>query len=250
MMVITDWLEKALVRYDDRPWLSANDRSLVVAIYEALKKGGDHDGGIHALLYVFPHFIHRKNVKRWHKLNRKALKVSRSRKHRESATDAVRQMYVLTPQKLGSAPPRRKRSERIDPRELFEIYLDLFMEYFYVYPEHCTPDLIDRLLYLTSQINIPYYYNKIYQILALIYNYSGEHDKALDRVQLAQSFWQSHKDKLELALSAYATAEAYQGLGEREQALDWMEKASNLFGKLEYPEQRNVVKAKLEALQN
>jgi hypothetical protein len=250
MMVITDWLDEALVRYDDGPWLTANDRSLIVAIYEALKKGGDHDAGIHALLYLFPHFIHRKSVKRWHKLNRKALKVSRSRKHRESPTDAVRQMYVLTPQKLESAPPRRKRSERVDPRELFEMYLNVFMEYFYVYPERFTPNLIERLLYLTSQINIPYYYNKIYQILGLIYNYSGEYDKALDRIRLANNFWQNRKDKLELALSAYVTAEAYQGLGHDEQALDWMERANTLFSKIDYPEQRSVVRARLEALES
>lgn len=248
MMVITDWLEEALVRYHDRDWLSANDRSLVVAIYEALKKGGNHDAGIYTLLYVFPHFIHRKTVKRWHKLNRKALKVSGSRKRHESPTDVVRQMVVVTPQKLESAPPRRKRSERVDPRELFEMYLNLFMEYFYVYPELYTANLLDRLLYLTSQINIPYYYNKIYQIMALVYNYSGDHNKALDRVQLSNSYWYARKDKLEMALNAYAAAEAYQGLGDREQALEWMERSNNLFSKLDYPEQRKMVRARLEAL--
>jgi len=245
----TDLLAEAPQKVHNRDWLLQHNQTLPAAIRQALKRGGEHDAGILALLYILPYFTQSEEIKRWHKFSRKALKISRARKRRETTTDAIRNLYVLSPQKLESAPPRKKRSERVDPRELFETYLNLLMESFFAYPQWFTPELLDRLLYLTRQINMPYYYHKVYQVLALIYNYFGEYDKALDRLYLAQSYWQRHPNTLEMALTTYAIAMAYRGKNDREQTRHWLEVAAELFDQVNLPESRALVAVELAALE-
>jgi tetratricopeptide (TPR) repeat protein len=243
----TDLLTEAVEHHKDRAWLTTNNKALVDAVYQALKRGGDHDASIHTLLHVFPFFTHSTSVKRWHKMNRKGLKLAK-RRHTDPATEVIQQMIIITPQKLDSAPPKRKRSERIDPRELFEMYLNLFMENFFTYPTLTTPDQINCLLNLANKINLPYYYYKTYQILALLHNYFGDFDKALDRLHLTFVYWEKQGDTVELALTAYATAMAYKGKEDAELAQYWLEKAVKLFAKTEYVQQKKLAEKELAAI--
>jgi tetratricopeptide (TPR) repeat protein len=243
----TDLLREAVEHHNDSAWLTTNNKALVDAVYQALKRGGDHDASIHTLLHVFPFFTRSSNVKRWHKMNRKGLKLAQ-RRNTNPATENVQKMIIISPQKLDSAPPKRKRSERVDPRELFELYLNLFMENFFTYPTLTTPDQINCLVNLTNTVNLPYYYYKTYQILAIIYNYFGDFDKALDRLHLTYAYWHEQNNTLDQALTAYATGLAYKGKRKIEPAQYWLEKAVNLFAKTDYAQQKALAEKELEAI--
>ena len=245
-----DWLELISENYDDMNWLADNEAEIYGVIAQLLRERNmrSMQKAIDILLLVLPDYVNSAEIKRWYKLCKRAYKLSQKRLTADPATEKFRQIYVFTPQPAPTIGPRRPRSARINTRELYEMYVNLFMTRFYTRPERMTAQAIDSLLRLTGQINIPYYYHKIYQTLALIYNYFGEFDRALDRLRMCHAYWSEQNNILEMALTAYATAEAYLGKNNSGSALRWLESAASLFDQIDLPEQQAIMAAELAAL--
>lgn len=249
MTTHSDLLVHVKTRHKDAAWLTENEGVLLKAIYHELKRNGNHDAGISGLLYLLPQFVHSPHVKRWHKLNIKALKVAHRRSHFDLSTNTVRAMYVFPLQTPKSVRLRRTRSDRITSIEVFDAYTRLWMEKFFVYPQAVTSELFTQLTYMARIVNMPYYYHKVYQILGLICNYHEDYKKALDWLLMAYPHWQAVDDVPELAITAYAMGVAYQGLGQYAQAESWLLHAVTLFGELDMPQPLEAAKDALATFQ-
>jgi hypothetical protein len=80
-----------------------------------------------------------------------------------------------------------------------------------------------------------YYTHKVYQIPEFLLVHQGQFDRALDQLNLIGNYYEC-SDDLEMALTAYARAMAYEGIGKSQLAQDSMKKAGQLFEQLDIPE--------------
>lgn len=115
--------------------------------------------------------------------------------------------------------PKRRRRDRINPRQVFEMYLVLRL---YVAANDLKLPItladLDSLLTFARHIGTPYYTHKIYQTMAFILNDNGQAEAALNYTMMIGDFFQRRRETLDVALTRYAQGVALRQLGQPEEA--------------------------------
>lgn len=232
--------------YADAEWLENNAQDIYRMLRPALRDPNTANQAVEALLLFFPYLLNRGDLRRWNKLAIRAMKAITAQQRRQASEEqpasVMEQVYILPDYAAAHALPRRPRSERIDQREMFEVYFELLMTQIYHQPtKESLTRILDSALLFARTLNHQFYYHKLYQTLAYIYTYHGELDKALDYARMSYDFWVETRDTQEMALTASVLAWIYQGKQIWDKALEWMEKAADLFSKTNNSRQYGLI---------
>ncbi|GAB4515769.1 MAG: hypothetical protein OHK0046_19700 [Anaerolineae bacterium] len=247
MSTLQELLEIVPERYSDKIWLNENIDDIYEAIAANLKSADYSQQAISDLIYIYPHLINREDLRRWARLIREAHKVYKNLQKQRDKTNAVGNLFKLTQRPKQFRPTKRRRRERIDSRELLEIYLILLMSRLYQDPTQMQTVQINDMLHFARSVNDPHLYHKVYQTVALIYNERHNFDKALDYARLSYEYWRTqdiYADELprfEMALTLYTIAVAYRGMGDVETAAHWMNRSADLFMRTSSTQQYGLV---------
>ena len=248
-MNIAEWLSLISANHSDSVWLVENENDVHNALLQAIRgKSVQGVQAINELVLVFPYYLNSEKIKIWHKLNKRAFRWARKWKFNKT-THEINKMYVFISQPGARVTDRKQRSERVDSHELFELYLELAMTNFFAHPEVFTSEMANSLLQMARQINVPYYTYKIQQILALLFSYVNEFERAVDALNMSHGYWVQQNDDLELGLSTYILGKVYQTQDNRNTALKWYNTSLTHFEAIDnYPEQKNIILSNMEQI--
>lgn len=239
----TQLIEQIQTHYDDVAWVNQNAEDIYWAMREMLKNRKLVATVVTNMLLIYPALLNRSDLRRWAKLvNRAHRKIARQELRRKPTPEyTLQQAYALTPVAVDRAKPRKPRSERLNQREMFEIFLSLMMSQIYTQPQDLAHSTLRSALAFARRLNDQYYYNKLYQTLAYIHLANSQFDQALDQARLAYQYWRGHDDTIEEALTAFAVAMAYRGKKDWKQNLHWLNIAANLFSEIDHPRSHGII---------
>lgn len=239
----TQLIEQIQTHYGDLAWVNQNAEDIYWAMREMLKNRKLVADVVRNMLLIYPALLNRGDLRRWAKLvNRAHKKIVRQELRRKPIPEyTAQQAYTLTPVAVARAKPRKPRSERLNQREMFEIYLSLMMSQIYTQSQDLAQSTLKSALAFARRLNDQYYYNKLYQTLAYIHLANTQFDQALDQARLAYQYWHGHPDTIEEALTAFAVAMAYRGKKDWEHNLQWLNIAANLFAEIDYPCSHGII---------
>jgi tetratricopeptide (TPR) repeat protein len=222
-------LHEAAYKGSSRVWLEDNAAHLYQDIQKRLRKKDAVEPIIDALLVVYPHLLDRGDLRDWAKLMKEAHK--RYTPSNGAALPRVLQIYTAPEREIPVRiqTGRRRRRERVHPYEMLQIYIQLLMDQTWRRPELFSEDRVNRTFEFARSINDPYLYNKLYQMLALIFVHRGEGQRALDCAQITYPYWSRQQDASEMAQTEYAMAHGYQDLGATDWALLYFNRAARNF---------------------
>lgn len=215
-------------RCRDADWLNTNADTLYNQIERQLRNRDTAVRGIDSLLLLFPCLLQRDDLLRWGKLLRQGLQVSpyieRSEYDERANARQKRSLFVMV-RRHQARPPltRRRRRDRMEPTEILETYLLLLVGHSHL--DELDTRRIRELMDFVRTVSDPYLYAKWYQTLAYVYNDRGEARRALDCAWVAHGYFLRHDDPLEIGLTAFALAEAYQTEGDQQNAMSWLQVA-------------------------
>jgi tetratricopeptide (TPR) repeat protein len=236
-------IEQIPDNFDNVAWVDQNAVAIYKTMREMIKDRKLVETVIKNLLLIYPALLNRGDLRKWAKLtNRADRKLTRMEMRRiQKPEQSYRQPYVITPVAAARAKPRKPRSERLNQREMFEVYLKLMMSQIFSYSDELALKTMQSALAFARRVNDPYYYNKLYQTLAYIHLEHREFDKALNQARLAYQYWHGHPDKIEEGLTAFAIATAYRGQHNWKQAREWLHKSGDLLSKVDYRRSYGIV---------
>jgi hypothetical protein len=239
---MNDLLREVIQNHRDTHWLDAHADELYQSTRQALRNSRTIHDAATALVLYFPYLLNRDDLRKWNKLAMRTLKVYQSPKNAGQPQRVVnREAFTLPTYAEDHAQPRRPRSERIDQNVMFETYLSLFTSLIFRHPSPILSDLIDSALHFTRRINRQYYYHKLYQLIAFVYNHYGYYDKSADLSQFSYVYWIKHDYPAEAGLSAFALGLAYRGQQDWETSLAWLERAAGLLSETDLTTQYGLV---------
>lgn len=243
MSIDTELIERVEQMHRDSAWINAHADDLYRTMREMLKNRKLVGEVVKNLLLIYPVLLERHDLRRWAKLTYRAHhKIQRNEQRRKPRMQySVQQAYLITPVATSRSKPRKPRSERLNQRELFEVFLSLMMSQIYAQPSDLAQSTAECALAFARRINDQYYYNKLYQTLAYIHLANARFDKALEHGRLAYLYWEGHEDRHEDGLTAFAIAMAYRGKGEWDATVDWLDKASEIFSKSDHPRTYGII---------
>ncbi|MBC7871534.1 MAG: tetratricopeptide repeat protein [Chitinophagaceae bacterium] len=245
-----DWLDQMHKKYNETEWLSQNAGQIYDVIATSANNDDTASYAFDALLLVYPHILTLGDMKRWgkliHEVLNSALKYHAKQPH-SIEWNTIGQLYLTSGQSKSPETafnkPVRRATRRQNPRAILDSYIGLFKLQVYRQSELSKPEIINSVLDLARQVNNPQLYTRLYQALAYAYHFWGEHDKAIDRGQLAYGYWTKNNNDTEAGLSAYIIAASYRALEQLDQALSWLELASSHLAKTDLVQQYFIVAA-------
>jgi hypothetical protein len=245
-MINEDLMVDVRTHHDDALWVDDNAHDLYLTLKHIIKDRKRVSEVIHVLLLIYPTLLNRDDLRKWAKLTyRVHRKVNNIKKKQEEykplLVPSIQDVYVVTPVAATRAKPRKHRSERINQRELLEVYLELLAQLVYREAPDSASKMIISAMKFVRIVNDQYYYNKFYQTLAFIHVANARFDKAVDIGNLAYKYWKDHDDVVEAGLTAFALAMAYRGMRNWEESSSWLDVASDVFASIDYPKQFGLI---------
>jgi tetratricopeptide (TPR) repeat protein len=243
--------EQIYDHFEDEAWVNQHADIIYQEMRELIKDRKQVESIVTNLLLIYPALLNRGDLRKWVKLiNRADRKLNRMALRRMTKPGySFQQAYQITPVAAARAKPRKPRSERLNQREMFEVYLTLMMGQIFTHPEELRLALMDNALAFSRTLNDPYYTNKLYQTLAYIHLETHQFDQALNQARLAYHYWHGHPDTIEEGLTAFAIATAYRGLHNWELAQKWSHMAGSLLAKVKNPRSSGVVALEISYLE-
>ncbi|GEM_PF-1766663 len=245
-----DWLDQIHENYNKTEWLSQNAGQIYDVIATSVNNDDTASYAFDALLLVYPHILTLGDMKRWGKLIHEVLNTAlkfHAKQPYAGEWNTIEQLYLTSGQSKSPETafnkPVRRATRRQNPRAILDSYIGLFKLQVYRQSDLSKPEIINSVLDLARQVNNPQLYTRLYQALAYAYHFWGDHDKAIDRGQLAYNYWTKNNNDTEAGLSAYIIAASYRALEQLDQALSWMEVASGYLAKTELVQQYFIVVA-------
>jgi tetratricopeptide (TPR) repeat protein len=242
--------EQIYDHFEDEAWVNQHADIIYQEMRELVKNRKLVKSMVTQLLLIYPALLNRGDLRKWVKLiNRADRKLNRMALRRMTKPGySFKQAYHITPVAIARAKTRKPRSERLNQREMFEVYLTLMMAQIFTHPEETRLALMGNALAFSRKLNDPYYTNKLYQTLAYIHLEYQQFDQALNQARLAYQYWHGHPDTIEEGLTAFAIATAYRGLRDWELAQQWSHTAGNLLTKVKNPRASGVVALEISHL--
>ncbi len=242
--------------YSNPAWVHENADTLFELVSLAFPNPELKTEAIEILLLIFPYLLDHPELKQWgemitssvHRVNT----IEPSGLLEGQPTFIIGDIFVLcsqeVPKPLPSITPYRKRHRRprhrLNGRHFAESYLALFMVLFSYHPDHFTQSHVHAALDLVQAINLPYYYYKLYQSLAMVYIKWGSLQTASDYAHEALIYWNKqdqirHVVVLEQAISAYIMGLTIRG--NTRVAMSYFKESEAAFNALGYGQQQAVV---------
>jgi tetratricopeptide (TPR) repeat protein len=213
-------------RITDEDWIRFHLNEIYHAIRTTLSV--NRPLAVTSILLVFPQVLQNEALKAWAKLLQQTVG---KREYMPILCPSLGPVYLFPERPHLFIPtPKKRRRDRINPRQIFEMYLHLLMA--------DTPnlhDVTDTLMLFTRRVNTPYYTYKMYQTFAFLFNGDGDYERAQDYLTIIGDFFKD--EPLDQALTDYARGVAWRGLGRMEKAVPHFERARATFPADLYPEQ-------------
>lgn len=241
------WLVEIAENYTDAEWFEENAEQIYSTISRGLRDPETMVQTIDTLLLIFPYVVNREDLRRWGKLLKDMQLTFLQEDTASQPRNQPENLFVIIPREKRIRLTRTKRRprEKVVGFEILEIYLTLLMGTLYYEPDRLTERRINDLFALGRVVNHQHMYHKLYQALAMIYNNRGEYARAIEHARLALQYFQRQdirdpQIQLELGQSAHTLAITYEGLQELEKAAYWLEYATDVFSKSDYPLQHGA----------
>ncbi len=244
-------LKQATEHYNEPDWLDANADSLHETLSKSFKNATVPGEATNTFLMVYPYAIQTGEVKRWSKLLQDALSLqndfdaTQDRIALQHKTPLANYLISESDKELNAEfkLAMRRARKRLKPGSILKAYLDIFKSQFLHQSEAFTPDAVQSAITLGRQVNLPECYAELYLALAYAYHGWGDYARAIDYAQLAYDYFVSNKDNLQAGISAYISAISYRLVADgaknteaHENALSWLDTASQHYSKVDKPE--------------
>lgn len=231
----------------DRVWVHENAPLYYRDINKAIRRPELIGPAVDLLLRFYPRMIGHDDIKKWVKLSEKALvRLGIEQRVPKKEPDRIEYLisgaYVLKRADHSTTvitKTKRKR-HRLNPRQMFETYLILTTTLFYRGQLTINQTRIEDMLAFARTVNNPHHYHKLYQTISLILGTQFKPKQAIFYGTAAFEFFEGQKNRQEMAICAAALANAYgtySAPGSLDAGLYWINKASELMVKLNYPGQ-------------
>ena len=124
--------------FEDEAWVNQHADIIYEEMREQVKNRKLVESVVTSLLLIYPALLNRGDLRKWVKLiNRADRKRKRMALRRMTKPGySFQQAYQITPVAVARAKPRTPRSERLNQREMFEVYLTLMMAQIFSHPEN------------------------------------------------------------------------------------------------------------------
>lgn len=214
---------------DNLAYIETNAEAIHTAIDTGLQDETTEASAADLLLMIFPRLMVSCHVKRWVRLIERAVRnlvESPMVSYPETRCPeyVIEGQYILRrlDHSLTVRPMKtRRRRTRINPRQMYENYLLLTLTLFFQGKLMLDHARIKDMLAFARMINHPQLYNKLYQVMGVIYNQQGDYERARLHAEMSFRYFDRQDDMLESAQSAHAIAMALRGQSQTGKADEW-----------------------------